>query len=1184
MRKSEKTIEVKLSKRIVAAAMMFSYICTASPLYLFAEEAKSVSKPAAGFAVKEEKSEAVISARTGGTVTLGDASIEIPEGALKKDTKISITRLYKVEDTGESLYNAIPKSGGYRFLPAGTKFEKDVIITLPYSAELDAKPQTLEELYTYFYDTQKKSWIKLERLEVDMKQHKVRSLSAHFTDMINATIALPESASPVDVNLNSIKNLEAAKPDGHLIKFTPPKATVMGDASFSFELAVHSGRRGMHPQLAVSYSSGGGNGIMGKGFDVSYGSSITIDTRFGLPDYNTHDTYMLDGILLDEKSRQGATVTYRPQKESAFSRIVRYGAGTDSDYWEVTDKSGTKRIYAQSASSCTGSGRKTFTWNVTKIEDVHGNNIIYEYQKSDGSVYPMSIFYTGFDGKKENYSVRFHYDEDGIQRQDIRIDVRSREISACKKLLTGITAHYKDGAAIRTYSFSYTEGLAKEKMLASISVSNNTDESYAYTFDYKLPKRNSDGSILYFAEAEKWNNGKPLQIGNSTSLGSSFNGAAGIGYGTRLIDIRATGGGSGAVSSGESYTEDSLLDINGDGRPDAVSQNGGTVYVALNNGNGFDGKRAISIKSGSLTEHLDYEKNSSSSVGWNIYGGAGSKSGALSMGAGYSEVRQKSSSKTLCSFMDMDSDGLIDIVETGKSSYLKNMGNLEFEERKIYSSIAVTEAEQAVQPDLAEEYRKTYFVQTPFRMWKAPYDGVVTITESASGVSGNFDKARQVILKTYENDNESDDAALRIDITAPDIMKTASNTLDVDKAGGYYFISDNGKEPEKTDVDWDITIEYSDIKTFKKGLKHPFLNLKKYEDLQPAQKTYSYDGDKAMEEYKDFIAAEYLDNQTELLKLFSITVQEAQTNNNSYEYVLSTQYDSDWAEKTGIEEQKEILSVLAKNRLLVPAVFTEPQFNEYLAAVKINSSGADDIAGYYSGFAMQLEHDVTDNLYILKDFSGEKSISDFLEAYPMPDTVQASALLQYNQNGIAASFSTDDIFYERYSEKEFDGGRSIKNTGTITGKIVNVGTYHSSDLFIDLTDNKLKSGGDRKSFIPIEIPYDVISALATENSVSIQYGVNKDKNGIHESIITMTLNGLSYRALNLSKEEFQDIAGDFDVPFSDVHDAHWKLEDTEDETKRIKASGIDALFKGMGLTDSQKEEFISALYEKKGCD
>ena len=1179
-KRSKKTVEASFTKRIAAVIMTASYISVISPITLLAETAINNADIKGTVSVKEEKSEVLISAEEGGTVVLGEASIEIPEGALKKDTRISITRIHKVEDTGESLCNATAHPGGYRFLPVGTKFEKDVTITLPYSVELNAKPQALSGLYTYFYDTQKESWIKLERLEIDKENHKVRSLSTHFTDMINATLALPESAGPADVNLNSIKNLEAARPDGHLIKFNPPEAGNMGDASFSFELAVPAGRKGMQPQISVSYSSGGGNGIMGRGFDAGYGSSITTDTRFGLPKYDTRDIYMLDGILLEEKTRKGDEITYKPLKETSFSRIKRY---MDDNHWEVTDKSGTKRIYAQNKDSCAGSGAETFTWNLTRTEDANGNSVVYEYEKDSGYVYPAFIHYTGFNGKKGNYRVQFHYDNNGTEiRKDVRMDARSREIISCRKLLTSITTHYKDEGYIRKYNFNYTEGLAKEKMLVSLAISNNAGESYEYTFDYSLPEKNNDGNIIYFAEAKEWNNGQPLQVGNSTNIGANFNGAAGLGYGTRVIDVRATAGGSGSVSSGESYTEDSMLDINGDGRPDAISQKGETVYVALNNGAGFDEKQAINIKSGTLSEDLEHEKNSSSSVGWNIYGGAGSSSGSLSLGVGYSEVRQKSSSKSLCSFIDMDRDGLPDIVETGKSTYLKNLGNLEFEQRNIYSSIAVTEVTQKVKPELAEEYRKTYFVQTPFRMWEAPYEGIITITESAYGVSENFDKGKQVIAKTYKNDDESDDTTLRINITAPNITKTSRNTMDVVKASGYYFISDNGKEPEKTDIDWDINIEYSDIKTFKKGLKHPLLNLKKYEELKPAQKTYSNNGNKAKEDYKNFIVSEYLDNQTVLLKLFSITVQEVHSNdNNSYEYLLNAQYDSDWTKKTNIEEQKAIISTLMENQCLIPSVFTESQFTEYYESVKTNASKSSDIIKYYSDFAMQFEHDVTDNLYLFRDFTKEYTISDFLETYPIPESVQAAALLNYNQNGIMASFSVDDIFYGCHSEKEFNGERDIRNEGTVTNKVLNAGTYNSSDLFIDLVDNKLKFRGDKENFVPLDISSDVINTTVTENSVSIQYGINKDKYGNYESIITVTLDGLSYRALNLSNEEFQKIVDDIDVAYSDVHDNHWKLEDTEDETKRIKTSDIDALFKEIPLTDSQKEEFISDLYEKK---
>ena len=1176
------TVEISGTKRLVAAVVLAAYISALNPLSVFAASPKKAEKHHIS---KEEKAEVLISAKDGGTVVLGGASIEIPEGALKKDTKISITRLAKVADTGESLYNAIPQFGGYRFLPAGTTFEKDVTITLPYSAELNAKPQSIDELYTYFYDTKKNSWIKLERLEVDTETCCVRSLSAHFTDMINATLTMPESASPVDVNLNSIKNLEAAKPDGHLIKFNPPKASNMGDASFSFELGIPAGRRGMQPQISVSYSSGGGNGIMGKGFDVSYGSSVTTDTRLGLPDYDTRDAYMLDGILLSEKTRNGTEVTYTPQKEVSFSRIVRYNAGTDGDCWEVTDKNGTKRIYAQNSSSCTGSGKRTFTWNLTRTEDVHGNSVVYEYEKQNGYVYPAAIYYTGFGAAKGNYNVKFHYDENGGQRQDIRIDARSREIISCKRLLTGITTHYKDGGPIREYQFSYKEGLAKEKMLVSLAVRNNAGERYEYSFSYTEPKKDGSGNVLYFADAEEWSNGKPLQLGNSTSMGSNFNAAAGVGYGTDFIDGQLSGGGSGSVSSGESYTEDTLIDINGDGRVDSVRQDKNGIYVALNENDGFLEPVKINIKKGSLDNEIDYEKNKSSSVGWNVYAGAGSVRVPLSLGVGYSEVKQESSSATLCSFMDMDRDGLVDIVETGKSTYLKNMGNLNFEERNIYSKVTVAEVTKETDPDLAEKYRKTYFVQTPFRMWKAPYDGVVTITESACGIVENFDNAKHVIAKTYEGENETDVQELQITVTSSNTVKSSKKDIDVDKSENYYFISDNGKEPEKTDINWDITIEYSDIKTFKTGLKHPFMNLSKYMKMNPSPKIYSYGEDKAVQEYEHYIVSNYLDNQTELLKLFLISVQKKSVDNSSsYEYVLNAQYDSDWIKKTNTDEQKNILSALMQNRFLIPSVFTEAQFNEYFEAVKANSSKASDIVKYYYDFALQFEHTITDNLYVLRDFSEENTVSDFLETYPLPDTVQKAALSNYDKNEIVAAFSADNVFYELYSEKEIDGIRAMENIGTASEKIINVGKYNSSDLYIDVTDNKLKCISVKEkeaSLSTTDIPFEAVNVSKTDESVSVQYGINKDKKGIYESILTITLDGMSYRALNLSGEEFQKIVDDIDVEFTNAHDPHWQLEDTDDETERIRTTGTDTLFEGMALTDEQKKKLISALYEIK---
>ncbi|MBQ3799126.1 MAG: hypothetical protein II837_02410, partial [Treponema sp.] len=207
-------------------------------------------------------SRAVISAAEGGEVRLGRASIKIPAGALAEDTEISITRLGRVRDTGEALDNATERGGGYRFLPAGQQFLKEVAITLPYDRSLNLRDAALEDIATYFYDMQAKKWTKLKRLELDRPGATLTSASTHFTDMINATLSLPDTAAPLELNLNSIKELEAADPLGGMIQIEVPQGDAGGAASFGIQLQIPAGRRGMQPTVALGYTSGGGNGIL----------------------------------------------------------------------------------------------------------------------------------------------------------------------------------------------------------------------------------------------------------------------------------------------------------------------------------------------------------------------------------------------------------------------------------------------------------------------------------------------------------------------------------------------------------------------------------------------------------------------------------------------------------------------------------------------------------------------------------------------------------------------------------------------------------------------------------------------------------------------------------------------------------------------------------------------------------
>ena len=701
MKRTNEMNDVKISRRIISGFMLVVYLIGLGPVSLFAqnlnrtisgspyrenrlpagERVKSTFVNYVENKTKEEKSEELIIAEKGGSITLGDASIVIPSGALKENKKISITHLKTVEDTGESLFNAIPDFGGYRFLPKGTKFEKDVIVTLPYDPILNSKPQSLEDLYTYFYDTEKKEWVKLERVEIDQEKCLVKSRTNHFTDMINATLTLPESASPVDVNLNSIKNLEAAKPDSHLIKFNSPQASNSGDAAFSFELQIPGGRRGMQPGLTVSYSSSGENGIMGKGFDVNYGSVITTDTRFGLPDYKLElnpdskkGRFLLDGVVLKVKkyNNKKTVIEYEPLKEASFEKIVRYDPLTENDRWVVTSKNGTKRYFDRTYDSCVGSDKEIFTWHITKVEDTHGNNIVYKYLKDNEYVYPDKICYTGKGEKEGLYSVKFNYDKE--IRKDIRSDARSRKIVTCKWLLTSITTQYADGNPIRTYSFEYEEGLAMEEKLNKFIVASSGKDSYEYSFDYKKPEiETTNGAIKYFDDQMPWTNGKPLRIGRSKSFGFNTSVSAGAGYGWPFVDLRTTGGLFVSAGGSDSYSESMMLDIDGDGSPDYVSYDliNNSIKVCRNKNNEFGKEEKISIKGKKGLElSMNYETSSNSSVGANVYAGVGTGQKVTvkgSLGAGYTRTYQTSNPNSAFSFMDMNNDGLVDILRREKS-------------------------------------------------------------------------------------------------------------------------------------------------------------------------------------------------------------------------------------------------------------------------------------------------------------------------------------------------------------------------------------------------------------------------------------------------------------------------------------------------------------------------------------
>jgi hypothetical protein len=399
----------------------------------------------------------MIRAGEGGTVRLGSAEIEIPPGALARDTEIRITRLWVTEDTGDGIKNVTSGGGGYRFEPAGTKFAVPATIRMGYDPDLSESAK--ETLYTYYFDTKAKRWEQLDRagLETD----RIISLTTHFTDMINGTLSLPEGPAPLRFNINSIKGLEAANPSSGVPGIEGLEANNNGSAGFRIPIETPPGRAGMAPQVAVIYSSDAGNGIMGRGFDLQAGGRIMTDTRWGVPRFNgrnadtgglDRDEYLLDGVRLRETGRTNEAVSYRPLRETKYEKIERviWENNARADYWTVTDKGGTRRTYGMTAGCWSGrNADRKYIWELEEERDVFGNTVQYKYTGGSGQLFLDEIVYTG-SARQANlavYSVKFEYE---TGRQDVRVDGRGGYDGRIDRLLKRITVNYR-GAPVRRY-------------------------------------------------------------------------------------------------------------------------------------------------------------------------------------------------------------------------------------------------------------------------------------------------------------------------------------------------------------------------------------------------------------------------------------------------------------------------------------------------------------------------------------------------------------------------------------------------------------------------------------------------------------------------------------------------------------------------------------------------------------
>lgn len=205
---------------------------------------------------------------------------------------------------------------------------------------------------------------------------------------------------------------------------------VDGAASFTVPIPVAEGRGGLTPELALAYSSNGGNSELGVGWDIAgvrriyrCGTNYTLDGRVDGINFDANDKLCMDGqrlvavsgtygasgtqyeTLRNDQSQiqsmgiegsldsaDSAVATEAFRVRTRDGRTLYFGGTPDSRLSRVTvthacASFGNLSVWggAYCASLNTTTRSQTYQWMLNRIEDRQGNAIEFSYDNNDSS-------------------------------------------------------------------------------------------------------------------------------------------------------------------------------------------------------------------------------------------------------------------------------------------------------------------------------------------------------------------------------------------------------------------------------------------------------------------------------------------------------------------------------------------------------------------------------------------------------------------------------------------------------------------------------------------------------------------------------------------------------------------------------------------------------------------------------
>ena len=303
-----------------------------------------------------------------------------------------------------------------------------------------------------------------------------------------------------------------------------------GSAYYRIPITVPPGRKGVQPNIALSYSSRAGDGLAGVGWSITGSSSISRCSATVAQDgftasvqYSTsRDRLCLNGqrLMVISGTYGASGAEYRTELDQ-FARIKQSGGiNSGSSSFTVEYKDGMIGYYGTTAAARQKDAGRTqiMKWAKAYSVDRSGNSIHYDYSNhSEGEHLLDAIHYTGTNNTAGDRHVRFTYESRPNPTSRFLAGGKSRQT----KRLTQITTQYGN-TTIRRYSLNYggLSASSNRSLLRSVqecgfkgsaahclpaTTFNWQEKSPQFTFE-KLQYKNANGQSTVIHADKRWIN------------------------------------------------------------------------------------------------------------------------------------------------------------------------------------------------------------------------------------------------------------------------------------------------------------------------------------------------------------------------------------------------------------------------------------------------------------------------------------------------------------------------------------------------------------------------------------------------------------------------------------------------------------------------------------------------------